>query len=135
MDLSKISVLSALTRRMAWLARRQEVLAQNIANADTPGYKPFDIEPLDFKRLAVAAGRRVRVGVTNARHLVATAQRSAFKVKPQTKTYETSPSGNAVVLEEQLFKVTQTVMDHRLMANLYSRHIKMIKTALGRPSG
>ncbi len=28
MDLSKISVLSALTRRMAWLARRQEVLAQ-----------------------------------------------------------------------------------------------------------
>ncbi len=28
MDLTKISVLSALTQRMAWLARRQEVLAQ-----------------------------------------------------------------------------------------------------------
>ena len=135
MDLSKIPVLSALTRRMAWLARRQEVLAQNIANADTPGYKPFDIEPLDFKRLAQAAGRRVRVSITNARHLVGASQRSEFKATRQTRTYETSPSGNAVVLEEQLFKVTQTVMDHRLMANLYSRHIKMIKIALGRPNG
>ena len=135
MDLSKIPVLSALTRRMAWLARRQEVLAQNIANADTPGYKPFDLEPLDFKHLAEAAGRRMRVGVTNARHLIAASQRSEFKATRQTENYETSPGGNAVVLEEQLFKVTQTVMDHRLMANLYLRHIKMIKTALGRSNG
>ncbi len=68
------------------------------------------------------------------RHLVSGANSSGpFRVTEQTGTYETAPSGNAVVLEEQLMKVSQTVMDHRITAALYAKHLGMIRMVLGRP--
>ncbi len=39
MDLNKVSLFGMMKQRLAWLGQRQEVLAQNIANADTPGYR------------------------------------------------------------------------------------------------
>ena len=43
MDLLKGSVLDLADRRLRWLDRRQQVLAQNIANADTPGWTARDL--------------------------------------------------------------------------------------------
>jgi flagellar basal-body rod protein FlgB len=43
------STLALAERRLGWLETRQRVLAQNIANADTPGYRPRDLT--DFRRL------------------------------------------------------------------------------------
>ena len=40
--------LSMLQQRMTWLSQRQNVLSQNVANADTPGYAAHDLKPLDF---------------------------------------------------------------------------------------
>ena len=44
---------------MAWLSQRQEVLSQNIANADTPGFRPSDLAPMDMRGTLKAAGGRV----------------------------------------------------------------------------
>ena len=51
------------------------------------------------------------------------------------KPYEVAPTGNSVVLEEQVLKVSETAGDHRLMTNLYRKHIAMFKMALGRGGG
>ncbi len=51
MELDKIALFGLVKKRLAWLAQRQEVLAKNIANADTPGYKPRDLKAFDFKQL------------------------------------------------------------------------------------
>ena len=51
MELDKIALFGLVKKRLAWLAQRQEVLAKNIANADTPGYKPRDLKAFDFRRL------------------------------------------------------------------------------------
>ena len=48
MDLRKIPVFAAITQRMGWLNQRQQVLAQNIANSDTPGFRPKDLEEIKF---------------------------------------------------------------------------------------
>ncbi|MBM3511367.1 MAG: hypothetical protein FJX61_14700 [Alphaproteobacteria bacterium] len=50
MNLQKVPILSMLTKKMSWLNERQRVLAQNIANADTPGYRPSDLKNVDFAR-------------------------------------------------------------------------------------
>ena len=131
MDGGKFDLFSMLTTRMAWLGRRQQVLAQNVANADTPGYKPMDLKPLDFGRLAADAARRVEVRVTDAAHLAGTRPSPVFGAERQDIT-EMTPTGNAVVLEEQLMKVSETAMTYRLMTNLYRKHVNMIRTALGR---
>ncbi len=133
MDLGKIPIFAMLTKRMAWLGQRQHVLAHNIANADTPDYTPQDLARIDFRRMVDAESGRVAVRTTSARHLTrAGLPASPFRAKEEDETYETTPVGNAVVLEEQLMKVSKTAMDYQLMTNLYRKHVNMIKTALGR---
>jgi flagellar basal-body rod protein FlgB len=136
MDLNKIPVFAAITKRMHWLNQRQKVLADNIANADTPGYSPRDMKDLDFKReLSKANASSMRMEVSSAKHIVPRGSSSGefnFGTKNQKDVYETAPDGNSVVLEQQLMKVTETKMDYELMTNLYRKHMGMLRTALGR---
>ena len=46
-------------------------------------------------------------------------------------TYETTPDGNAVILEEQMAKATETALDYQLTSNLYRKYLGMIRIALG----
>ncbi len=129
----KVNPFSHHERALGLRAMRNEILSSNIANADTPGFKPRDLAPINFERLAQDASRAITITGTNARHLVSSARSSGpFRVSEQSDFYESSPSGNAVVLEEQLMQVSQTVMDHRITAGLYAKHLGMIRTAIGR---
>ncbi len=135
MDLGKIPLFAMITKRMAWLGQRQQVLARNIANSDTPGFKPRDVKPLDFQRLAQSEARGLGVRLTNARHLTGGLRSPGLGATTQNQAGETTLSGNAVVIEDQLMKVAETAMDYQVMTNLYRKHLNMIKTALGRPAG
>jgi len=132
MDVFQLKLFQRLGERMGWLNARQAVLSQNIANADTPEYAPRDVKPLDFSQhlAGVEAVTPVR---TNAMHLAGTEPvQGAFADKKSRPTYETTPVGNSVVLEEQMMKVTETQSDYQLMTNLYRKHLDMIRMALGR---
>jgi flagellar basal-body rod protein FlgB len=120
-----------MTERMAWLGAREKVLAQNIANSDTPNYQPKDVVPLDFEdhlqKLAPVEPQR-----TDPHHLVGTVPpKDPIDSKKQKKTYETAPAGNSVVIEEQMMKLSQTQADYNAMVNLYRKHLDMLKTAIG----
>ena len=56
MDLNKLPLFAMATKRMGWLAKRQEVLSQNVANADTPNFVPHDLKAQDFRAMVKAAG-------------------------------------------------------------------------------
>ena len=49
MDFNKMSLFGMVKSKLAWLGQRQEVLAQNIANSDTPKYRASDLKPYDFE--------------------------------------------------------------------------------------
>ena len=132
MDLFNIPLFQRMTEKMGWLGAREKVLAQNIANADTPAYQPKDVVPLDFedhlKKLAAVEPER-----TNPKHMVGTIPPAdPVDSKKQKKTYETAPAGNAVVIEEQMMKLSQTQADYNQIVNLYKKHVDMLKTAIGR---
>ena len=136
MDLNKIPVFAAITKRMHWLNQRQKVLADNIANSDTPGYAPRDLKEINFKQeLSRTNASAIKMEVSSVNHIVPRGMDRGglnFGSKPQKDVYETSPDGNSVVLEQQLMKVTETKMDYELMTNLYRKHMGMLRTALGR---
>ena len=118
---------------MAWLGQRQSVLARNIANADTPDYRPQDLKEGPFARALRRTPRGVRPEATHPMHLKGASLKSgAAGADDQKRTYEVAPSGNSVVLEEQMIKVGQTQMDYQMLSNLYRRHMEMMRTALGR---
>ncbi len=118
---------------MDWPGQRQNTLAQNIANADTPDYVPRDMKHGAFERLFARSLAPVAPRVTDPKHMVggAPAERPSQR-QEQRERFETAPSGNAVVLEEQLVKVAETQMDYQTMTNLYCKHMQMIRIALGR---
>lgn len=129
----KINLFQAIARKMDWLGQRQSVLSQNIANADTPDFKPHDMKAGAFARLLARGVAPVAPAVTHASHIAPTNRGKAeFGSGEQDSRYETAPSGNSVVLEEQLIKVGQTQMNYQLMSNLYRKHVQMVRAALGR---
>jgi flagellar basal-body rod protein FlgB len=133
MDLNKITVFAMAKKRLDWLTQRQEVLAQNIANADTPNYKANDLEKFEFKRLIRRESAQLNMVSTHATHEGGRRKRIRdFTEHKERKPYETTPSGNSVVLEEQMGKVNKTQSSHKLTTKLYTKQMEMIKTALGK---
>lgn len=139
MNPTNAPLFKLLSTRMGWLAQRQTVLAQNIANADTPDYRPRDLREKDFHRLAKGfAGQPSRLGVarTTADHMVGKIGTTiGLRGEIQQEPYETAPDGNAVILEEQTAKAGKTALDHQLASNIYKKYLGMIKTALGSGGG
>jgi len=132
MDFSKTPILTALTQKMAWLNRRQRVLAQNVANADTPNYVPRDLEQPDFKALLKTAGSgRLKMLATTPGHVAGVAGGTEFLGK-RDDVKERSPNGNSVDLTEQMMKMGKTQMDYSITSNLYRKQINLIRLALGR---
>ncbi len=134
MDLFQLKLFQRMSERMGWLGARQEVLAQNIANADTPDFVPHDMKALKFvdHLNQVAPITQAR---TNAMHMGGTGQPDASIDEQKTKKqYETAPVGNAVVLEEQMVKLADAQSSYQLMTNLYRKHVDLFKMALGRGS-
>lgn len=129
-----IGLLNAIGAKISYLSRRQEIVAQNIANADTPGYKPKDLTKVDFASL-IGHGTpsdTLQMKTTNGEHMLSGGmQPGTGKENNQKTTYEVAPAGNAVILEEQLVNANQTKMDYDLMINLYTKNINLLRTAIG----
>lgn len=107
---------------MAWAGQRQDVLARNIANANTPGYLARDVKA--FRDVLTAQGQH------DAEGFVLASTRPPGN--PDRKNAARSLDGNAVVLDEQLEKVAETDTAHQLAMNLYKKYASMFKTTIGR---
>ena len=66
MTISDMPILASLRTRMQWHQERQRVLAENVANADTPNFRPRDLAPLKPAPSASSALALVR---TSSSHL------------------------------------------------------------------
>lgn len=133
MDLTNLKLFQMATKRMDWLSKRQQVLSQNIANSDTPGYGPKDLKQLKFHDLLRPQMKRSTLQKTSSMHIEAMHKNPKYRNDSKKETYETAPAGNSVILEEQLTKVSETQANHRLASNIYTKQVAMLKIALGRP--
>ena len=134
MSTQEIDLLKAIGAKLDYLGQRHKVIAENIANADTPGYKPKDLTPVDFGSVlsGVTGGMGVQPAQTDPMHMGQSGGAVGQANDRKQKTfYEVAPVGNAVVMEEQLFNAGRNVMDYNLMLNLYQKQIGMMKIALG----
>ena len=133
MDFTQITLFQAMKKRVAWLNQRQEVLAQNIANADTPGARAKDLEPFAFERLIRREQMQLNMASTRGDHMGGRRRRVRdYSTDETRKPYETAPAGNAIVLEEQMLKLNEPGIQHKLLIELYQKHLKMFRTAIGR---
>ena len=130
MDPKHIGLFDLAERRLAWADRRQAVLAENIANANTPGYKPHDLRSF---AATLDQTNAVTPWRTRANHLAGTTAATAPD-EVVDRTHTQSPDGNAIALDEQLVKVAETDTTHALVTTIYKRYLGMLAMALGRSS-
>lgn len=132
--LQNIGVLQGITAKMEWLNQLHTVIANNIANADTPGYRPHDLKPVDFAAMMDQSriGGTLTPVSTDTDHMGGRIGERRNKEQDQRTVYEAAPSGNSVILEEQLMKSQTVMLDYQLMTNLYRKNVGMFKTALGK---
>lgn len=129
MDTNALTLFQALGEKMNYLTQRQRVLAQNIANANTPQYVPSDLKPFTFED--TIDRHQLTMKSSNVRHLDGTlGSPRPFSSPEQRRLYESSPDGNGVVLEEQIIKANQTQMDYQLMTRIYEKQVSMMRYAL-----
>jgi flagellar basal-body rod protein FlgB len=135
MALSDTPIMGMLTQKMDWLSQRQRVIGQNIANADTPGYRAQEIEEIDFKRSMRRQQGQLQLAITDPSHLKSPGGSTTFRESRAGSAYEVAPAGNEVVLEEQMMKMSQNAGDYAFTTNLYRKYTGLYRMALGRSGG
>lgn len=135
MAITDIPILSMLRTRLAWSQERQRVLAENVANSDTPNFRERDLVPPKFEAPTAISARPVSTVAltrTSDGHLGGIgASGSSFRTESKGN-YEVRPTGNSVSLEEEMMKVAANQMDYQAATAVYSRSLNLIKTALGK---
>jgi flagellar basal-body rod protein FlgB len=132
-NLTDVPLLIALRERMSWLNSRQTLLAQNVANADTPGYAARDLKPMDFQAELDCRTAPTFAGIatTDARHITVPVSGSTQSTDGEVTRVETTPTGNSVSLEEEMIKVADTQSQYQAASNLYAKTVGMMRTAIG----
>jgi len=116
---------------MQWHQTRQGVLAENIANADTPGYRARDLKKLSFDRELSQISGELAAAKTHPSHLSIGSTGGRFKTD-KSGQLEITPDGNGVSLEEQMMKVAANQMDYQAATTLYSRGLALLRLAVKR---
>ena len=127
--LENIGLMRGIGGKMNWLNQRNTVISTNVANADTPGYRPSDLEQVNFESVMRESrgASRIHQVKTNGSHLGGQMKVGEAKANAMKDVYEAAPAENAVVLEEQLFKAQETMADYNMITNLYRKNVGMIK--------
>ncbi|NYD92113.1 flagellar biosynthesis protein FlgB [Sphingomonas melonis] len=131
-----IPLIDGLTRSMKHLAERQRVVAQNIANSETPAFRAQDVEAPDFSSLLTHKGvphvARPRVSATTGMVALGVPATTGGQIIADSNVTETKPDGNNVTLEDQLLKMGQIQADFQTMTDLYRKQMGLIQMAIGR---
>jgi len=124
--LEKIAFFANASQRIEWLTERQRVIAGNVANANTPGYKAQDV--VSFESLMTRAPTGT-LSLTHERHLTGT-QNGAVESRPDQTAWEESLDGNTVVLEQQTIRANETFEQFNLASRAYKKGQELLTLAL-----
>lgn len=117
---------------MQWHQVRQSVLAENVANADTPDFHAKELKAYSFADHLEQGNLGLETARTKGGHISGTMGSASSEKIEEKDMFEVTQSGNNVVLEEQMMKVTENQMDFQTASTLYSRGLGLIRTALAK---
>ena len=128
----KLEILRQAQAMASHAGARQSSIARNIANADTPGYRPTDIVP--FAQAYRDATGAMELRQTRPGHVGPEAGASALtETLARPIAGATSPNGNGVSIEAEMMKAADVRHQHDLALSIYQNTLGILRTSLGRP--
>ncbi|OGN42539.1 MAG: flagellar biosynthesis protein FlgB, partial [Caulobacterales bacterium GWE1_67_11] len=108
------------------------LIAENVANADTPGFVGRDLkQPTDFAA-ALRSGGGLQVVRTNRAHIAPAVSAPRFD-PTKSPDSETTLDGNSVVVEEQMLKMAESRMAYDAAIGFYQKSMSMLRMAARKP--
>jgi flagellar basal-body rod protein FlgB len=123
-DLTITKLASAMSRHAA---ARHAVIAGNVANADTPGYRARDVK--DF---AEVVKEPLTIRATRPGHRGSDPVTASRRPEIVDAGFAASPNGNSVNLEDQAIRAVEAQGQHRLALAVYSKTVDILRIGLGR---
>ena len=124
----QIAILRLAGHRAEHAAQRQGLVAQNVANADTPGYRARDLPTFsETYRAGFDTGPRQ----TRIRHM--DGGTGIGQARPVEANGQAAPNGNTVSLETEMLRAVDVKRDHDRALAVYRASLDVLRSALGRP--
>lgn len=125
---NKIEVMQMAQAMASHAGLRQTAVSQNIANADTPGYKARDVADFASTYQSVEGAP---LKATRGGHMNGGDTFSATVQLAETSGTE-SPNGNNVSLEDEMVRGVDIKRQHDLALAIYKSSMNVLRTSLGR---
>ncbi|WP_039018554.1 FlgB family protein [Halocynthiibacter namhaensis] len=126
--LNKIEIFNMAQAMAEHAATRQSAVAQNIANADTPGYQSRDVASFsDTYKTQTDGG----LTATRTGHILPGEETITAKIRIDPTPGTESPNGNTVSLEHEMLNATDVKRQHDMALTIYSSSLKILRTTLG----
>lgn len=109
----------------AWM--RNELLASNVANAETPGYKRMDVDFIGYLRSALGERGQLRPVTTNPRHMVGV---SAGTLVATQDTTSVTPDGNNVDMDKEMAEVSTNAMYYEAVSQQLSSYFGLLRKGI-----
>lgn len=136
-SITDMPLIAAMRNKLGYYSFRQKVLANNVANASTPGFRPLEVKEPKYEALGAVPPSIAALppALTSQMHIEGHQidDDPAFATN-KGEDFETTPNGNAVSLEDEMMKVTSNQMDYQTVASLYEQSLGLIKLAVGKGS-
>ena len=124
--MSQPYVLQLASQSTQWLSARQSLIASNVANANTPGYRAVDLQPFS----AVLDSTQVSMVTTNPAHMTPTQDELASARVVESDSSHETLSGNSVRLEQEMIKLGDVNRDYSMSTNIKRAIHQMMMSAL-----
>ena len=128
MDLN-LNVLQLASALASHASARQQVIAENIAHADTPGYRARDVDDFaaTLEGTPAFAARTTRPG-----HIPFGAGAAGVEPHEIAAFGAETPNGNTVSLEDQMIRSADVRQSHDMALGVYAKSLEILRSALGR---
>lgn len=124
-----VPVLALLRQSIGFNAQRQRVIAENVANANTPGYTARDLDQDAFHQALQEQLQARRTGNGGLNMRSGSREWSTID-RPDS---ETTVNGNSVVLEEQMVRSNETRLQYETALSLYQKSLGLMRMAVKSP--
>lgn len=122
-------IVDRLSRELDTRVARNEMIASNIANIDTPGYKARDVQ---FRRALSGAVENLELKLTDPRHIPADVPITAEAGRPAVVESKAQgrPDGNNVDIDDEMLKLTQNNIEYNIAVQLVAKKLSGIKQVI-----
>ncbi len=124
-----LTLLRLASSLAAHASARQTLVTENIAHADTPGYRARDLP--DFAE-TLADGPGFTAQITRRGHIDLDAGARGFEAEEVAAFGAETPNGNSVSLEDQMIRGADIRQNHDLALGVYRKTMDILRASLGR---